>query len=87
MIPGGNDTRLNLTINSKNAKRTEIAIEITGELPKGSICVMVPESEGKKLRKMNGVKAGWVNIDKMENRKNYRAVSIPFQKSLKLVFE
>ena len=87
LIPGGTDARLSLTINCKKEKKTEIDIELTGDLPKGNICVLFPKIEEKKLRKLNGEKSGWTNIDNIEYRKNYRVVNIPIQESLNLVFE
>lgn len=87
LIPGGNDARMSLTINCKKEKKIEIDIELTGDLPTANICVLFPKTEEKKLRKLNGEKSGWTTIDKIENRKNYRAVNIPIQESLKLIFE
>jgi len=48
---------------------------------------LFPKIEEKKLRKLNGEKSGWTNIDNIEYRKNYRVVNIPIQESLNLVFE
>jgi hypothetical protein len=78
---------MSLTINCKKEKKIEIDIELTGDLPTANICVLFPKTEEKKLRKLNGEKSGWTTIDKIENRKNYRAVNIPIQESLKLIFE
>ena len=86
LLPFSNNTRLNLIIDSKSEDKLYMDIEITGDLPEGSIHMMLPKSTGKEFKLLNHEYKETTSLIKIENKRNLMEVAIPMQKHVKLIF-
>ncbi|WP_372933734.1 MGH1-like glycoside hydrolase domain-containing protein [Mariniphaga sediminis] len=86
-IPGSNDLRLNLTVDCTSSEKVQIQIEFDGLVPEGWVCVMLPDSGGKKFRVQNGKNSMPPPSEIIQDKKNCAGIDIPFQNSIHLNFE